>query len=101
MQRHSLSVVILSALCASGLAAKNPAAAPPPSDGYTRKREFLLEIAFAKRELFAYACEAYARIMERARSPADRRKLHAEYAENWVPDCDRLDRSDLITPSPS
>jgi hypothetical protein len=62
----------------------------------TRGREFLLEIAFAKREVFAYACEAYTKIVERAKSPADRRRLHAEYARNWVPDCDGLDRTELL-----
>ena len=41
----------------------------------TSTREFLLNIAFAKRELFAFACEAYSRILERAKSPADRRRL--------------------------
>ena len=39
----------------------------------TRAREFLLNIAFTKREVFAYGCEAYSRIMERSQSPADRR----------------------------
>jgi len=62
----------------------------------TRTREFLLEIAFAKRELFAYACEAYAKILEQAKSPADRRRLHAEYAANWAPNDDRVDRDELI-----
>ena len=62
----------------------------------TRGREFLLEIAFAKREVFAYACEAYAMILEQAKSTADRRRLHAEYAQDWVPDCDGLDQSELV-----
>jgi hypothetical protein len=63
----------------------------------TSKREFLLEIAFAKRELFAYACEAYSRILEQAKSPTDRRRLHAEYSEKWVPDDNRLNRSELVS----
>jgi hypothetical protein len=46
----------------------------------TRTREWLLDIAFAKREEFAYACEAYARILERAGSTADRRRLADQYA---------------------
>jgi hypothetical protein len=62
---------------------------------YTRTREFLLEIAFAKREVFAYACEAYAGILERAPSPAERRRLHAEYAQKWVPEGEGLNRSEL------
>ena len=62
----------------------------------TRRREFLLNIAFAKREVFAYACEAYARILERAKGATDRRRLYAEYVENWVPDCDEPDRGNLV-----
>lgn len=62
---------------------------------HTRKREFLLEIAFAKRELFAYACEAYSRILEQARNPADRCRLHADYAARWIPAADGLDQSEL------
>lgn len=46
----------------------------------TRTREWLLDIAFAKREEFAYACEAYARILERAGSATERRRLADEYA---------------------
>jgi hypothetical protein len=63
---------------------------------HTRTREFLLEIAFAKREVFAYACEAYARILERAQSPADRRRLHAEYAQKWLPEAEGLDQAELV-----
>ena len=61
---------------------------------HTRTREFLLEIAFAKREVFAYACEAYAMILERAQGSADRRRLHAEYAQKWVPEAEGLDRAE-------
>ncbi len=39
----------------------------------TRTREWLLDIQFRKRETFAYSCEAYARIIARAKSPAERR----------------------------
>jgi len=63
---------------------------------HTRTREWILEIAFAKREVFAYACEAYARILERAQSPADRRRLHAEYAQKWVPEAEGLDQAELV-----
>ena len=41
----------------------------------TRHREFLLNIKFAKRETFAFACEAYSRILELGRSAAERRQL--------------------------
>ncbi len=40
-----------------------------------RHREFLLNIKFAKRETFAFACEAYGRILELGRSPKERREL--------------------------
>jgi hypothetical protein len=62
----------------------------------TRTREFLLNIAFAKREVFAYACEAYSRILERSKGPADRRRLHAAYVKNGVPDDDRISRDELV-----
>ena len=41
----------------------------------TRRREWLLDIAFAKRETFAYACETYSRILELSDSAVARRKL--------------------------
>jgi hypothetical protein len=44
----------------------------------TRRREWLLEIDFKKRETFAYACEAYSRILELANGPQARRKLYQE-----------------------
>jgi len=62
----------------------------------TRTREFLLNIAFAKREVFASACEAYSRILERTKCPADRRRLYAEYVEKWGHHCDKADRAELV-----
>jgi hypothetical protein len=53
----------------------------------TRSREWLLDIEFRKRETFAYSCEAYARVLERAASPAERRELAADYQrEARLPD---------------
>ncbi len=49
----------------------------------TRRREFLLDIDFSHRETFAYACEAYARIVEEAPRLADRAAL-AEVFERQV-----------------
>jgi hypothetical protein len=46
----------------------------------TRTREWLLDIKYQKRETFAYACEAYARILERAPKLRDRPAMAAEYA---------------------
>jgi hypothetical protein len=44
----------------------------------TRRREWLLEIDFDKRETFAYACGAYSRIIELGDSTHARRKFHQE-----------------------
>lgn len=44
----------------------------------TRTREFLLNIDFHERETFAYACEAYSRILEHAHSSGHRLALVAE-----------------------
>ena len=63
---------------------------------HTRYREWLLQIDFAKREEFAYACEAYHRIVERAASQADRRRLLAEYADRWVPTTNQVDQKELV-----
>ncbi len=46
----------------------------------TRTKEWLLDIEFRQRETFAYSCEAYARIITRAKSPTERRALATEYA---------------------
>jgi len=46
----------------------------------TRTREWLLDIRYQKRETFAYACEAYARILERAPRLRDRSALAKEFA---------------------
>ncbi|WP_437992685.1 hypothetical protein [Sorangium sp. So ce145] len=45
----------------------------------TRTKEWLLDIEYRKRETFAYSCEAYACILARAKGPAERRALAAEY----------------------
>jgi hypothetical protein len=55
----------------------------------TRRREWLLEIAFGKRETFAYACEAYSRILELGDSVLERRRLYQEL-EREAPPPDEL-----------
>jgi len=50
-----------------------------------RGREWLLPIDFAKRETFAYACEAYSRILELADGPPTRRKLVSEMEQGPMP----------------
>ncbi len=55
----------------------------------TRTREWMLDIEFRSRETFAYACEAYGRILEFAKRPADRRRLLGELEH--APADDRVD----------
>jgi hypothetical protein len=45
----------------------------------TLRGEWLLDIAFNKRETFAYACEVYSRVVDRARDIAGRRRLAAGF----------------------
>ena len=45
----------------------------------TRGKVWLLDIEYRKRETFAYSCEAYARVLQRGKSPAERRALSEEY----------------------
>ena len=62
----------------------------------TRRREWLLDIAFSKRETFAYACEAYARIVERGPRLGERRALGAAYARENAPCAVRVDVDELV-----
>jgi hypothetical protein len=48
-----------------------------------RSREWLLDIAFGARENFAYCCEAYACILRRSGSPAERRALAEVFAREF------------------
>ena len=57
----------------------------------TRTREWLLDIEYRKRETFAYSCEAYARIITRAKSPTERRALATEYASKRRISADGVD----------
>jgi hypothetical protein len=49
---------------------------------FTRQREWLLDIELRKRETFAYACEAYARIVAQVRDLAGRAALAREYGRD-------------------
>jgi len=62
----------------------------------TRRREWLLEIEFAKRETFAYACETYSRIHEFGQGLRARQTLLAEYAQGPMPADDRLDVDEYL-----
>jgi hypothetical protein len=60
----------------------------------TRRREWLLDIDFRKRETFAHACEAYSRLLERSRAPSERRVLAQGFDGFRVAD-DRVDPSEV------
>ena len=62
----------------------------------TRRREWLLEIEFAKRETFAYACETYSRIHDFGQGLRARQTLLAEYAQGPMPADDRLDVDEYL-----
>ena len=51
---------------------------------FTRCKEWLLDIQLEKRETFAYSCEAYAQIVERAERFRDREMLADGFAEHFT-----------------
>lgn len=57
---------------------------------HSRHREWLLEIDYGKRETFAYACEAYSRLIELGRDTKHRQDLLAELAAAPLPSDDRV-----------
>jgi len=63
---------------------------------HTRRREWLLPVHFFKRETFAYACEAYSRIREIAKRPADRQALLKEHKQNGAPTDERVDGNEYF-----
>lgn len=62
----------------------------------TRRREWLLNIDFEKRETFAYSCEAYSRILELGKTSSERIRLLSEHAEEPMPPDDRVDADEYI-----
>jgi len=63
---------------------------------HSRSKEWLLDLAFAKRETFAYACEIYSRIMEQTHGKADRQALLTQYARGSKPSDDRVNHTELL-----
>jgi hypothetical protein len=63
---------------------------------HTRTREWLLPIAFEKRETFAYACEAFSRILELGRRRADYKPLLDEYARTSLTGDERVDDQEIV-----
>lgn len=62
----------------------------------TRRREWLLDIDYAKRETFAYSCEAYSRILELGKTRPERSRLWSEHAEELMPPDDRVDEDEYL-----
>jgi hypothetical protein len=63
---------------------------------HSRTREWLLAIEFRKRETFAYACEAYSRILALGRRRSERVLLLEEYAASAAPPDERADAAEVI-----
>jgi hypothetical protein len=63
----------------------------------TRTKEWLLDIDYRKRETFAYSCEAYARVLERAKSANDRRALAADYGSRVRISAERIDPAEVAS----
>ena len=61
----------------------------------TRRGEWLLDIDYRKRETFAYACEAYARIVGRARDLSGRAALAREYGRDGLISEERVDPAEV------
>jgi hypothetical protein len=57
----------------------------------TRSKKYLLDIDYRQRETFAYACEAYSRILELADSLKERISLTAELLDEYEPPDDQVD----------
>ena len=63
----------------------------------TRAKEWLLEIDYRKRETFAYSCEAYARVLERGKSPSERQALAEEYGRVARIEDERADAGEIAS----
>jgi len=63
----------------------------------TRTKEWLLDIEFRKRETFAYACEAYARLLERGKCPAERLALAEAYGSEVRISDERVDAGEVTS----
>jgi len=63
---------------------------------HSRHREWLLEIEYRKRETFAYACEAYSRLLELGRDSKHRQDLLNELAATPLPNDERVDGAEYL-----
>lgn len=60
-------------------------------------REWPLDIAYDKRETFAYSCEAFSRIVELGGTRQARLALVRELADGHVPETDRFDAQEYVS----
>jgi hypothetical protein len=63
----------------------------------TRTKQWLLDIEYRKRETFAYACEAYARVFERSKRSAERLALAEEYGSTVRISEERVDAGEVAS----
>jgi hypothetical protein len=63
---------------------------------HSRHREWLLEIEYRKREIFAYACEAYSRLLELGCDTKHRHDLLSELAAAPLPNDERVDGAEYL-----
>jgi hypothetical protein len=63
----------------------------------SRAREWLLDVDYRKRATFAYSCEAFSRIIGRAKSPAERRGLAEDYGQKRRVSDERADSSEVAS----
>ncbi|MEY4513996.1 MAG: hypothetical protein RLZZ450_6118 [Pseudomonadota bacterium] len=63
----------------------------------TRTKEWLLDIEYRKRETFAYSCEAYACVLERAKDRTERRLLAEEYGSTARISEERVEASEVAS----
>lgn len=62
----------------------------------TRRSEWLLDIDFGQRETFAYACEAYSRILMLGHTRAERQAALAAHGDGPVPGHDSVDTEEYL-----
>ena len=55
----------------------------------------MLDIEYQKRETFAYSCEAYARVLDRGKNPAERCALAEEYGRTVRVSDERVDAAEV------
>jgi hypothetical protein len=62
----------------------------------SHRKEFLLDIDYPKRETFAYACEAYIRIISMAAGARQRQEALERHANASLPPDDRVDYDEYL-----